>query len=405
MTIFEELKSRGFIQQTSNEAGIEELLTNEKVTFYVGFDATADSLHIGHLVSLMAMSHLQKAGHQPICLLGGGTSMIGDPSGKTEMRRIMPQSEIEANGKKLLKQFKNYLDFSGNKALLLNNAKWLLPLNYIEFLRDIGKHFRVNEMLRARGYELRMEREDGLSFLELNYQLLQAYDFLHMFRNNNCKLQMGGDDQWSNILAGVDLIRKAEHQTVYALTFPLLTTASGAKMGKTEAGALWLDPEKVSPYEFYQYWINIDDRDVEKFLKLFTFLSLEEISQICSGDIREAKKKLAFEATIITHGEKEANKAVEASEQLFSGGSGSAENIPSTKINKTELENMTIVDLLVASGLSSSKSEARKLIEAGGLYIDDKQIESDSIKAVDFVKDGVIMLRKGKKTYHKIIVS
>lgn len=402
--IFDELKNRGLVQQSSDEAEINKKLSAGRATFYVGFDATADSLHIGHLVSIMAMAQMQKAGHRPIAIIGGGTTMIGDPSGKTQMRLIMSRDEIETNGKKILAQLKNYLDFSKDKGLFVNNADWLLPLNYIEFIRDIGKHFRVNEMIKARGYEIRLEREDGLSFLELNYQLLQAYDFLHLFRQYDCTLQMGGDDQWSNILAGVDLIRKVERKQVFALTFPLLTTASGGKMGKTEAGAIWLDPERTSPYEFYQYWINIDDRDAEKFFKIFTFLPIEEISGICAGDIRDAKRKLAFEATKITHGEKEAQKAAEDSDNLF-GGNGNAENIPSTEVGELELKEMTVVDLLVKTGLSSSKSEARKLITGGGLYIDDKQIDSDEARAIDFEKGGVIMLRKGKKTYHKIIVS
>lgn len=401
---FNKFEARGFTELSSDKVGVAKLLSSEKVTFYAGFDATADSFHIGHLVLLMAMANLQKAGHRPICILGGGTTMIGDPSGKTEMRHIMSPEEIEINSKKLLKQFKNYLDFSNDQALLVNNADWLLKLNYIEFLRDIGKYFRVNEMIKARGYEVRMEREDGLSFIEFNYQLLQAYDFLHLFREHGCKLQIGGTDQWSNILAGVDLIKKAEQKQVFALTLPLLTTASGGKMGKTEAGAVWLDPERTSPYEFYQYWINVDDRDVEKFLNIFTFLPTDEIGEICSGDIREAKKKLAFEATKITHGEKEAQKAAEDSGKLF-GGSGNAENIPSTQISEGELKEMTVVDLLVETGLSSSKSEARKLISGGGLYIDDKQIDSDEAKAIDFEKDGIIIFRKGKKTYHKVIVS
>jgi tyrosyl-tRNA synthetase len=394
------------VKQCSNESALREKLSEGPVTFYVGFDATADSLHIGHVVSLMAMAHLQKDGHKPICLLGGGTTMIGDPSGKTETRRIMPQEEIEANGKKLLKQFKNYIDFSGDKALLLNNAKWLLPLNYIEFLRDIGKHFRVNEMIKARGYEMRMEREDGLSFLELNYQLLQAYDFLTLFRENDCELQMGGDDQWSNILAGVDLVRKIEQKPVFALTFPLLATSSGQKMGKTETGALWLDPEKVSPYEFYQYWINVDDRDVEKFLKLFTFLSLEEISEICTGDIREAKKKLAFEATVITHGEKEAIKTMEASKSLFCSDNKIHEDIPNVKLD-AELfkKGVSVVDLFHLAGLAASKTASRKLIEQGGAYINDERVSSvETVITEKDLSDNSLLLRQGKKNYIRVLV-
>jgi len=406
MDALKNLQDRGFVKQCSNETALQDKLSQGPVIFYVGFDATADSLHIGHVVSLMAMSHMQKAGHLPICLLGGGTTMIGDPSGKTETRRIMPQEEIEKNGKKLLKQFENYIDFGDDKALLLNNADWLLPLNYIEFLRDIGKHFRVNEMIKARGYEMRMEREDGLSFLELNYQLLQAYDFLTLFRKKGCELQMGGDDQWSNILAGVDLVRKIEQKPVYALTFPLLTTASGGKMGKTESGALWLDPEKTSPYEFYQYWINVDDRDVEKFLKLFTFLPLDEISEICSNDIREAKKKLAFEATIITHGEKEAIKARDASRALFGSDSKNNENIPTVKLEADLFKKgISIVDLFQLAGLASSKTASRKLIEQGGAYINDERVSSDeTIITEKDLTDNSLLLRQGKKNYIRVIL-
>ncbi len=407
MDSYQNLQDRGFVKQCSNEAALRQKISEGPMTFYVGFDATADSLHIGHVVSLMAMAHLQKAGHLPICLLGGGTTMIGDPSGKTETRRIMPQEEIEANGKKLLEQFENYIDFSGDKALLQNNAKWLLPLNYIEFLRDIGKHFRVNEMIKARGYEMRMEREDGLSFLELNYQLLQAYDFLVLSREKGCELQMGGDDQWSNILAGVDLVRKVEQKPVFALTFPLLATASGQKMGKTEAGALWLDPEKVSPYEFYQYWINVDDRDVETYLKIFTFLPLEEISEICAGDIREAKSKLAFEATVITHGEKEAIKARDASKSLFGSDAKNHEDIPSIKID-TELfkKGISVVDLFNLAGLAESKGTSKRLIEQGGAYINEIRVESVEMALTEKdLTDGSILLRQGKKNYIRVIIS
>jgi tyrosyl-tRNA synthetase len=329
--------------------------------------------------------------------------MIGDPSGKTETRPIMSKEEINANGKKLLKQLERFLDFSKGMGEFVDNADWLLPLNYIEFLRDIGAHFRVNEMIKAKAYELRLARNQGLSFLEFNYQLLQAYDYLTLFRKYDCRLQIAGDDQWSNMLAGIDLIRKVEKADVFAATFPLLTTATGSKMGKTEAGAVWLDPAKTSPYEFYQYWINCDDRDIGKFFKLFTFLSIDEIDKICAGDIREAKKKLAFEITKIVHGEKEAEKARESSEQLFDDGNLNATDIPTTEISEKEIAEMSVIDLLVKAGLSSSKSEARKLIDGGGVNINGEQIESDA-KVIDFVRDGVLMLRKGKKTYHKIVI-
>ncbi|MGD0977357.1 MAG: tyrosine--tRNA ligase [Minisyncoccia bacterium] len=401
--VFDELKSRGFIQQVSDESGLQKLLSEKKTTFYIGYDSTAESLHVGHLLTIMAVMHLQKAGHKQISVIGGGTTMIGDPSGKTETRPIMSKEEINANGKKLLKQLERFLDFSKGMGEFVDNADWLLPLNYIEFLRDIGAHFRVNEMIKAKAYELRLARNQGLSFLEFNYQLLQAYDYLTLFRKYDCRLQIAGDDQWSNMLAGIDLIRKVEKADVFAATFPLLTTATGSKMGKTEAGAVWLDPAKTSPYEFYQYWINCDDRDIGKFFKLFTFLSIDEIDKICAGDIREAKKKLAFEITKIVHGEKEAEKARESSEQLFDDGNLNATDIPTTEISEKEIAEMSVIDLLVKAGLSSSKSEARKLIDGGGVNINGEQIESDA-KVIDFVRDGVLMLRKGKKTYHKIVI-
>lgn len=409
MSTYEELKNRGFVQQLSDEKEIEATLNKGGTTFYVGFDATADSLHVGHLLAIMAMAHLQKSGHKPIAIIGGGTTMIGDPSGKTEMRKILTHEEIDANGTKLLEQLKHYLDFSGDKALFVNNADWLMGLNYIEFLRDIGRYFRVNEMIKMEAYRLRLAREEGLSFLEFNYQLLQAYDYLQLFEKYNCRLQMGGDDQWGNILAGVDLIRKIKGENVYALTFPLLTTSSGGKMGKTENGAVWLDAEKTSPYEYYQYWINCDDKDVAKFLRIFTFLPLAEIEELCKEDgekIRIAKEILAYETTKITHGQEEADKAREASKKLFSAGDiSNLENVPSTHIDMAKLKSMTIVDLFVESGLCSSKGEARKLIENSGAYVNDEVVGSDSIDITVMVRDGNIILRKGKKTYHRIVVS
>jgi tyrosyl-tRNA synthetase len=406
MGTYSELKERGFIEQQSDEKEIEQLLDGGSATFYVGFDATADSLHVGHLLAIMAMAHLQKTGHKPIVLIGGGTTMIGDPSGKTEMRKIMSKAEIDDNGQKILSQLNKYLDFSDNKALFVNNADWLIGLNYIEFLRDIGKYFRVNEMIKMEAYRLRLAREEGLSFLEFNYQLLQAYDYLKLFEKYGCKLQMGGDDQWGNILAGVDLIRKMKGENVYALTFPLLTTASGGKMGKTESGTVWLDASKTSPYEYYQHWINCDDRDVAKFLKLFTFLSLSEIDSLCQekGEkIRIAKEVLAYEATKISHGQEEANKAREVSRKAFSGDISELDNIPGTELSSTELSEMTIVDLLVKTGLCESKSEARKLIAGGGVYANGQNVESESVMATSLIKEGTIVLRKGKKTFHKIV--
>ncbi len=418
MAIYQEFKERGFIQQQSDPKEIENLLDNGKATFYIGFDATADSLHVGHLLTIMAMAHLQKAGHKPIAVIGGGTTMIGDPSGKTEMRKILSKQEIYNNGKKIRLQLDKFLDFNDNRALFVNNADWLIDLNYIEFLRDIGKYFRVNEMIKMEAYRLRLEREEGLSFLEFNYQLLQAYDYLQLFDKHNCTLQMGGDDQWGNILAGVDLIRKAKGENVFALTFPLLTTANGAKMGKTESGAMWLDPEKNKSYEYFQYWMKCDDRDVEKFLKLFTFLTLDEIRNLVAGDIRQAKERLAYEVTKITHGEEEALRARQASERLFSRSPSPSPSpspappedfedldIPTTEISELELNGLNIVDLLIRSGLCKSKSEAKKLISSNGVYVWEETIDSDITDAKDFVKDNMIMLRKGKKTYHKIKIN
>ena len=409
MTIYEELKARGFVQQLSDEKEIEAALNKGGTTFYVGFDPTADSMHVGHLLPIMAMAHLQKGGHKPIAIIGGGTTMIGDPSGKTEMRKILTREEIEANGNKLLGQLKRYLDFSDNKALFVNNADWLVGLNYIEFLRDIGRYFRVNEMIKMEAYKLRLAREEGLSFLEFNYQLLQAYDYLQLFEKYDCRLQMGGDDQWGNILAGVDLIRKVKAENVFALTFPLLTTASGGKMGKTENGAVWLDAAKTSPYEYYQYWINCDDKDVAKFLKIFTFLPLAEIHELCdeTGEkIRIAKEVLAYETTKITHGQDEADNARDASKKLFASGDiANLENIPSTQISMNDAKTITVIDLFVRSGLCSSKGEARKLIESLGAYINDDAIDSDVTDISKYIKDGTVILRKGKKTYHKIVIS
>ncbi|HAU07798.1 MAG: tyrosine--tRNA ligase [Candidatus Yanofskybacteria bacterium RIFOXYD1_FULL_44_17] len=405
MNTYEELKSRGFIQQQSDEQGIQKLLNDGDATCYVGFDPTADSMHVGHLLPIMAMAHAQKSGNKAIALIGGGTTMIGDPSGKTEMRKILAKEEISANGEKMLQQFKRFLSFSDDKGQFVNNADWLIGLNYIDFLRDIGRYFRVNEMIKMEAYKLRLAREEGLSFLEFNYQLLQAYDYLQLFEKFGCRLQMGGDDQWGNILAGVDLIRKVKGETAYALTFPLLTTATGNKMGKTESGAVWLDAEKTSPYEYYQYWINTDDRDVERFLAYFTFLAMDEIRELCreGGEkLMTAKEVLAFEATKLNHGEAEAEKAREASKKLFSGDASDLENIPTTEISKSDFDTMTTVDLLVRTGLCDSKSEAKKLIASNGAYADNAGITSDSQKASELEKGGIIMLRKGKKTYHKI---
>jgi len=419
--IYEELKQRGFIKQetapiqifhpTTHELvetlSLKSLLDDDRITYYVGFDPTADSMHVGHLLPIMAMSHLQKAGHMPICIIGGGTTMIGDPSGKTQMRQMLSKEEISANGKLLLEQLKRYLSFGEGVGLFLNNADWLLPLNYIEFLRDIGKYFRVNEMIKAEAYRARLEREEGLSFIEFNYQLLQAYDFLVLYEKYGCTVQMGGDDQWSNILAGVDLVRKVKKGNSHALTFPLITNTRGQKMGKTETGAIWLDATKTSPFEYYQYWINTDDKDVEQFLKLFTFLPLNEIADLCAQEgekLRTAKEVLAFEATKITHGEEEANKAQKTSRDLF-GGEGVSDGVPSTTITKSEADKLKLVEVLVKAGLCPSNSEAVKLIKGGGVSINNtKVVDSNAMFSQFLGRDSSLLLKKGKKTYHKILV-
>ena len=403
------LENRGFIKQCSGKTELEEKFASGPVVFYAGFDPTADSLHIGSLVPIMAMLFLQKAGHKPIAIIGGGTTMIGDPSGKTEMRRMMTMEEIASNGDGILGQLKRYLDFGDGKAIFANNAEWLLNLNYIQFLRDIGRYFKVNEMLRAESYRQRLERQEGLSFIEFNYQLLQAYDFQVLFEKYNCTLQLGGDDQWGNILAGTDLVRRVHGQEVYGLTFPLLTTASGGKMGKTESGAVWLDESKTSVYDFYQYWINTDDRDVERFLKYFTVLSLEQIADVCSsgGDIRKAKEVLAFEVTKLAHGAEKAIKANEASKNLFSGSAGSLDSMPTTGIKESILRSgITAVDLFCLSGLTLTKSAATRLINQGGAYINDVNVNStkDVVNGNSLTTDGLLILRKGKKTFHRITI-
>lgn len=405
MNVFDILKERGFLQQCSDEPGLKKLFANEKVVFYNGFDATADSLHVGHLVPIMIMANLQKAGHVPIVLLGGGTTLIGDPSGKTEMRKMLSPEEIEKNRKSQLAQFKKFLSFEKGKGMMLNNADWLAKLNYLEFLRDVGKYFRVNEMIKHEGYRLRLERETGLSFIEFNYQLLQAYDFLVLSEKYGCKLQIGGDDQWGNILAGTNLIRQKTGKTAYALTIPLLETSSGKKMGKSEAGAVWLDAKKTSPYELYQYWINTEDADVIKFLKLFTFLPMEKINNLANlkgEEIKEAKEILAFEVTKIVHGETEAEKAKKSSKAAFAKGSEDLSSLPTTEIEIGD--GIKILDLLRATGITASNSESTNLIEQGGIYINDKKINSRTeIIKEDSFKNGSLLVRKGKKQYHRVI--
>lgn len=397
--VFEELMERGYIEQITHEE-IKDVLDNSSIPFYIGFDPTADSLHVGHFVSMMVASHMQKAGHKPIILIGGGTATIGDPSGKTDMRRMMSREEINHNVECFKKQLSKFISFDGdNGAIIVNNADWLLNLNFVEFMRDIGSLFSVNKMLAAECYKQRMER--GLTFFELGYMLMQSYDFLHLYNTYGCKLEMGGNDQWSNILGGVDLIRRIGHSDSFGLTFKLLTTKEGKKMGKTEKGALWLDANKTSPYEFYQYWRNIDDADVKKVLSLLTFLPMEEVNRL-SGlkdeQINEAKKVAAFEITKLIHGEEEAKKAEEAAKALFEG-QGSLENMPTSKVE----ENISILDAIITAGMAPSKGQARTLINQGGITLNDEKVaDVNYVLSDDDFKDGYAILRKGKKVYHKL---
>ena len=397
--IFEELMERGYIEQVTHEE-IKDVLDNSSIPFYIGFDPTADSLHVGHFVSMMVAAHMQKAGHKPIILIGGGTATIGDPSGKTDMRRMMSREEINHNVECFKKQLSKFISFEGdNGAIIVNNADWLLDLNFVEFMRDIGSLFSVNKMLAAECYKQRMER--GLTFFELGYMLMQSYDFLHLYNTYGCKLQMGGNDQWSNILGGVDLIRRVGHSDSFGLTFKLLTTKEGKKMGKTEKGALWLDSTKTSPYEFYQYWRNIDDADVKTVLSLLTFLPMEEVNKLSSlkdENINEAKKIAAFEITKLIHGEEEASKAEEAAKALFEG-NGSLENMPTSKISL----NTSILDAIITSGMAPSKGQARTLINQGGITVNDEKVSDVNyiLSEKDFVS-GYAILKKGKKVYHKL---
>jgi len=406
--IYDIFKERGFIEGVTDEDGLRDLLGSKKVTCYIGFDPTAASLHIGSLIPIMSLVHMQQAGHRPIALVGGGTVLVGDPSGKTEMRKLLTPEEVAQNAAGLKKQLSTYLDFSEDKALLLNNADWLVPLNYIEFLRDIGRHFSVNRMLTAESYRARMEV--GLNFVEFNYMLLQAYDFLHLYREYGCLLQMGGSDQWGNIVAGADLIRRVEGGVAYGMTFPLITTASGDKMGKTAQGAVWLDSALTAPYDYYQYWINTDDRDVERFLALFTLLPLEEVrryGRLSGADLREAKEVLAFEATKITHGEAEAIKARETSRTAFGNEGGDLEAMPTTAVEKKRLEEgITAYELFAATGLCTSRGDAKRLISQGGAYINGKRLQDiDEIIAERHVREGAIILRAGKKRYHRVVLN
>ncbi len=402
--VFDILKERGYIDQATYEDELKDLLGSEPVTFYIGFDATADSLTLGHFVQIMVMMHMQKAGHKPIALLGGGTTLIGDPSGRTDMRKMLTQETINNNAKKFKEQLSRFINFNEDKALIVNNADWLTKLNFLDFMREVGVHFSVNRMLTFDCYKNRLK--EGLTFFEFSYMLMQSYDFLKLYRDHNCRLQLGGSDQWSNILSGYELVRKIEEDKVYAMTFNLLTTAEGKKMGKTEAGTIWLDPEKTSPYEFYQYLRNVDDRDVGKFLAQLTFLPMEEVKRLGTlegAEINKGKEVLAYEVTKLVHGEEEAIKAQEAAKSLFQGGKD-FKDIPTTEFDSYKLENgIGILDLLTEVKLTQSNGEGRRLIKQGGLYIDESRITDPklTIKTEDFI-DNKILIRKGKKVYHQI---
>ncbi|AGC69080.1 tyrosine--tRNA ligase TyrS [Thermoclostridium stercorarium subsp. stercorarium DSM 8532] len=405
--VFDVLKERGFIAQTTNEDKIREILGSQQVTFYIGFDPTADSLHVGHLLQLIVMSHMQKAGHRPIAVLGGGTAMVGDPSGRTDMRQMLTKEQIDYNASRFKVQMEKLIDFSDGKAIMVNNGDWLLGLNYVEFLREIGVHFSVNRMLAAECFKSRLER--GLSFIEFNYMLMQSYDFLRLYQDYNCILELGGDDQWSNILAGIDLIRRVKGEEAYGMTFCLLTTSEGKKMGKTQKGAVWLDPEKTSPYDFYQYWRNVNDADVIRFLKLLTFLPMEEIERLAQyrdEKINEAKEILAYEVTKIVHGEEEARKAQQAARALFADG-GDLSSAPTTEISGDDLKDgIGILDLLMKAGLIPSKGEGRRLISQGGIYINGERVDDQNrIITSDDFKEGQLFIRKGKKMYHRVVIS
>ncbi|MBU0995717.1 MAG: tyrosine--tRNA ligase [Proteobacteria bacterium] len=427
MGVIEILKERGFIENMTHEDELFEYLKDEGASGYIGFDPTASSLHVGSLVPIMALAHMQKTGHRPIALVGGGTGLIGDPSGKTEMRQFITHEDVENNKTGIKNQLSRFIDFNDGKACLIDNAEWLTSLKYIDFLRDIGRYFSVNRMIKAESYKLRLDSEEGLSFIEFNYMLLQAYDFMKLAETHNCLLQMGGSDQWGNIVAGIDLIRRKQQKSAFGITFPLITTSSGAKMGKTASGAVWLDADRTSPYDYYQFWVNADDADVEKFLSLFTFLPLNEIKYVGNLDgseLNNAKAVLAFETTCLAHGNEEALKAFHAAASMFGKKTISEDLLPSSSIprgqSETKDESVPYLDLDLDSlkegipvfklfsmtGLTKSGSAARKLIEQGGAYVNNDRISSGDlmINARNLDENGEILLRAGKKRYYKIRV-
>ena len=401
MTLYEELTRRGLIAQVTDEKEISEMINNGKATFYIGFDPTADSLHVGHFMALCLMKRLQMAGNKPIVLIGGGTGMIGDPSGKSDMKKMMTQETVQHNCDCFKKQMSRFIDFSEGKAIMVNNADWLMNLNYIELLREVGACFSVNKMLTFECYKQRMER--GLTFLEFNYMIMQSYDFYMLFQKYGCNMQFGGDDQWANMLGGTELIRKKLAKDAHAMTITLLTNSEGKKMGKTEKGAVWLDPEKTSPYDFFQYWRNVGDNDVIKCLKLLTFLPIEQIEEMertmTGAELNKAKELLAYELTSLIHGKEEADKCLEAAKKLF-GGAGNTDDMPTTEIPAAELEGgINILDLLVKTALCPSKSEARRLVQQGGVSVDDVKV-TDPNAAVEIAES--VIIKKGKKVYHKV---
>lgn len=405
MKIYEELVARGLIAQVTNEEEIREMVNNGKATFYIGFDPTADSLHVGHFMALCLMKRLQMAGNKPIALIGGGTAMVGDPSGRSDMRQMMTTETIQHNCECFKEQMSRFIDFGEGKALMVNNAEWLTNLNYIEFLRDVGPHFSVNNMLRAECYKQRMEK--GLSFLEFNYMIMQSFDFYELYRRYGCNMQFGGDDQWSNMLGGTELIRRKLGKDAHAMTITLLLNSEGKKMGKTQSGAVWLDPKKTSPYEFYQYWRNVADEDVLKCIRMLTFLPLEEIDAMNDWEgsqLNRAKEILAYELTKLVHGEEEARKADEAAKAIFVGG-GKSQNMPTTTYAKAELdEGKDLITLLVDTTLAKNRSEARRLIQQGGVSVNEEKVTDISRKftTADFDADGALVIKKGKKGYHQI---
>lgn len=404
--VYDILVERGYVDQSTDEKELREILGKEPITFYIGFDCTADSLTLGHYLQIMVMQHMQRAGHIPIALIGGGTTMIGDPSGKNDMRKIMTEETIDYNAEQFKRQLRHFLDFDNGKGHFTNNKDWLLNLNFVDFMREIGVHFTVNRMLTFDCYKNRMDQ--GLTFFEFSYMLMQSYDFLKLYRDFNCRLELGGSDQWSNMIGGYELVRKLEQDKVYAMTFKLLTTAEGKKMGKTESGTIWLDPEKTSPYELFQYMRNVDDRDVIKFMKLLTHLSLEEIDQYAAlegADLNKAKEVLAYEIVKDIHSKEEADKAKEAAKALFGQG-GSLDNVPTTEIDeKTLAENKTVIDLIKLVGFVKTNSEGRRLVDQGGITIGEEKAKTfDQEITKDLFKDGQLLLRKGKKVYHKLVL-